>query len=268
MKVKFTEREDTVDFTEEKSVVGSIEVENAMNFIEVENAVEILMKGKKAIDYDISECNLLLSDSLRGYIILDLEKSYQNIEDLMNNPDRKLRERLKFNMSDAQIPILKHKNKVLVKGGHSDEFSSADYAYILELMGPKKLMVEIVYEILAQLDRPLPRPITKEDSTLIKIPEFYDDLGKFIQQRINYPESAKKDSIKGIVVVAFWVETDLTTSGYEIVQSIRGEMDKVIREDFDKEALRVAKLIPFKNPAYQYGKPIRYKVTIPINFKL
>jgi len=258
-----------VKSTVEESTVYSTEVENVMNFIEVENAIKILTQGEKSIDYDMSECNILLSDSLRGYIILDLEKSYQNIEDLMNNPDIKLRGYRRFNMYDIQIPILKYENKVLVKGFYSDEFYSADYAYILELVEPKKLRVEIVYETHASLTRTLPQPIIKEDSTEITtIPEFYDDLGKFIQQRINYPESAKKDSIRGSVVVAFWVETDLTTSGYEIIKSIREDVSKEVREDFDNEALRVAKLIPFKNPAFQYGEPIRYKVTIPINFKL
>jgi len=252
-----------VKFTEEKNVVDSIEVENAMNFIEVENAMKILTQGEKLIGYDMSECILLLSDSLRGNFIFSLEKPCQNIKDLMNNLDKKLIERLNINMSDVQNPILKHKNKVLVKGDCSDGIVSGNYAYILELLESEKLMVELIYKTLDNPVLPPPQTITKEDSAEITIPEFDNDLGKFIQQNINYPESAKKGSIRGAVVVAFWVETDLTTSGYEIVKSIRED----IREDFDKEALRVAKLIPFKNPAFQYGKPIRYKVTIPINFK-
>jgi len=243
---------------------------NMIDFIEVENVMTILTQGKKLIGYDMSECKLLFSDSIRGYNILILEKPYQNIEDLMNNPDIKLRGYRDFNMSDVQIPILKHKNKVLVKGYYSDKKSySIDYAYILELMEPKKLMIEVVYEMNSSLTQPPPQSVTKEDSTEITIPEFDDeDLGKFIQQNINYPKSAKKYSIRGSVVVSFWVETDLTTSGYEIVKSIREDISKEVREDFDNEALRVAKLIPFKNPAFQYGKPIRYKMTIPIIFKI
>ena len=256
MKVKIIEEEKSMDY---------IEKENTMNFIEAENAMKILTQGETSIDYDMSECNLLLSDSLQGDFILDLEKPYQNIEDLINNPDKSLRGRLSINMSDVQIPVLKHKSKVLVKGGHYDEFSSADYAYILELMESKKLMVKLVYETYATLtSHTPPRLITKEDSTEITIPEFDSGLGKFIQQNINYPHSAKRDSIRGSVVVAFWVETDLTTSGYEIVKSIREDIDKGVREDFNNEALRIAKLISFKNPAFQYGKPIRYKVTVPI----
>ena len=247
--------------------VKIIEEENTMNFIEVENVIKILTQEEKSIDYNISECNLLLSGSLRGDFVLYLKKPYQNIEDLMNNPDKKLLWHLSINMSDVQIPILKHKNKILVKGGHYDEFSSADYAYILELMESEKLMVKLVYKTYAS-SVPPPRPITKEDNTEITIPEFDNDLGIFFQQNINYPESAKKDSIRGSVVVAFWVEMDLTTSGYEIIKSIRDGIDKGVREDFDNEALRIAKLISFKNPAFQYGEPIRYKVTIPINFKL
>jgi len=199
---------------------------------------------------------------------VNLERPYQNIEDLINNPDIKLRGYRRFNMSDLLIPILKHKNKVLVKGYYSNEFYSIDYVYIFKLMEPKKLMVEVVYESNVSLTQTPPQLITKEDSAEITIPEFDENLGKFIQQNIKYPESAKKDSVKGSVVVAFWLETDLTTSGYEVVRSISKDMDKKVREDFDNEALRVAKLIPFKNPAFQYGKPVRFQVTISINFKI
>lgn len=258
-----------VKSTGEENTVDSIQVENVMNFIEVENALKILTQGEKSIGYDMSECNLLLSDSLQGDYLLPLEKSYRDIEDLMNHFDKKLGYRLNITVSELQIPILKHKNKVFVRGDFSDEFVAGSYAYILELIEPAKLMVKLVYKSLDNLaNPPLLFPITEEDSTAIKIPEFYDDLGKFMQQRIHYPESAKKDSIRGSVLVDFWVETDLTTAGFEIVQSIRGDIDKAVREDFDKEALRVARQIPLKSPAFQYGKPIRYKVTIPICFRL
>jgi len=248
--------------------VKFIEMESVLDFIEVENAMIILTQDEKSIDYNMSECNLLFSDSLRGDFILYLEKPYQNIEDLMNNPSKKLIEHLSINMSDVQIPILKHKNKVFVKGDYSGGVVFGSYSYILELIETEKLLVKLVYKT---LDNPVlksSRPIIKEDRTEIKIPEFDNNLGEFIQQNINYPESGKKNSIRGTVVVAFWVETDLTTSGYEIIKSIREDVDKEVCEDFDNEALRVAKLIPFKNPAFQYGESIRYKVTIPINFKL
>jgi len=48
-----------------------IEEKNAVDFIEAENAVKILMQEKGSIDYDMSECNLLLSDSLRSNFILN-----------------------------------------------------------------------------------------------------------------------------------------------------------------------------------------------------
>jgi len=251
---------------EEKKSADLIEHENNKSFIEVENAMKILAQGGKSIDYDLSECNLLISDTLQVSTILYLEKPLQDIEDIINGADNILNECLYINISDVQIPILKYKNKIFLKGGYSNDFFSVDYAYILELMESKKLIVKLVYQCNADLARTLPRNITKEDSALITIPEFNNDLDKFIKQNINYPKSAKKDSIRGRVVVTFWVEPDLTTTGFEIIKSINKDMDKRIREEFNNEALRVAKLIPFKNPAFQYGKPIRYKMTIPIYF--
>lgn len=246
----------------------SAEIEDPMNFIEVKNVLELLQQGEKSIGYDMSECNSLLSDSSsRGNFLLSLDKPYPNIESVITNFDQNLRGRLDIDMSGVQIPILKHKNKVFLRGNYSGESVSGSYAYILELTEPDKLVVDVVYQILDNMVQPHSPLTTEEDSLEIFMPEFDSDPGKFIQQNIDYPESAKKESIRGVVVVGFWVETDLTTSCHEIVQSIREDIDKEIREDFNTEALRVAKLISFKKPAFQYKKPIRYKMTIPIHFK-
>jgi len=128
---------------------------------------------------------------------------------------------------------------------------------------------------------PPARPITYEDCIDRFVPpEFeqgydYNKLLKFIDQNTNYPESAKKDSIRMSVDIDFWVETDLTTSGYEVVESKYSisknknkNIDKKVREDLYNEALRVAKLITYKNPACEYGKPIRYKTGIVVYFRL
>ena len=92
-------------------------------------------------------------------------------------------------------------------------FIEVENAYILELMESKKLMVKLVYKTHDNLAHTPPRPITKENSTEKTIPEFDNNLGKFFQQNINYPESAKKDSIRGTVVVAFWIENGFNNIG-------------------------------------------------------
>ena len=85
-----------------------------------------------------------------------------------------------------------------------------------------------------------------------------DSLKTFIFKNLKYPKSALKDSIVGAVYVSFWIDVDGKTTEHEII--------KGVREDVDKEALRIAHLISFESPAMQRGKPVRVKYTIPVIF--
>jgi protein TonB len=91
-------------------------------------------------------------------------------------------------------------------------------------------------------------------------PVFKGDMREFIQSKIVYPESAKKDLMEGIVFVSFWIDTVGLTFNHEVIRGIR--------EDLDNEALRVAKLIKFEKPALQKGKSIAVEFTVPIKFSL
>ncbi len=87
-----------------------------------------------------------------------------------------------------------------------------------------------------------------------------NELLKLFNDSINYPVKAIEDSIEGIVFVEFWIDTNGITTNHRII--------KGIREDLDHEALRVAKLIKYKKPAMQRGKPIMVRYTIPIDFRI
>ena len=82
----------------------------------------------------------------------------------------------------------------------------------------------------------------------------------FLRENTKYPEQAKKDSIKGRVVLSFVVETD---GGITDLKVVRG-----VHPLLDEEALRVAKLMPKWEPGYQNGTPVRVKYNIPVTFKL
>ncbi len=97
-------------------------------------------------------------------------------------------------------------------------------------------------------------------SFLEAAPIFKGDLRGFIQNEIDYPLTAKIDSIEGKVFVEFWIDTLGITYNHKIVRGIR--------EDVNNEALRVAKLIKFDKPALQIGKPIKVRYTVPVEFKL
>jgi len=88
-----------------------------------------------------------------------------------------------------------------------------------------------------------------------------EKLFDFIKTNIVYPITAKEDRIEGLVIVGFKIETTGATSEHKIIQGIR--------EDLNNEALRVAKLIKFDEPAIDYfNKPLAMCYRLPIRFKL
>ena len=92
------------------------------------------------------------------------------------------------------------------------------------------------------------------------VPEFKGDLRQFVKRNIVYPESAVLDSIEGKVYVKYLVDTSGKTKNHTVV--------KGIREDLNKEAIRVAKMIKYDSPAKIRGKPVLFYFTLPIRFKL
>jgi len=78
--------------------------------------------------------------------------------------------------------------------------------------------------------------------------------------RIIYPQGAINDTIGGVVLIDFYVETDGKTSSHRVV--------KGVRDDLNNEALRVVKLLNFDEPAYTRGIPVRTTYLLPISFLL
>ena len=92
------------------------------------------------------------------------------------------------------------------------------------------------------------------------VPVFNGDLRAFIQNSIIYPKGALKDSIEGKVYVSYVVDTMGFTTDNKVV--------KGVRKDLNEEALRITRLIKYEEPAMLNGKPIEFKYTVPVIFKL
>ena len=102
-------------------------------------------------------------------------------------------------------------------------------------------------------------------SAVESMPEFrknkgLEELTRFIVQNLQYPETARKDSIQGRVITQYWIDTLGNTYNHKIVRGVR--------EDLDKEALRVVRLLKYEVPAIQRGKPIAVMFTLPITFNI
>jgi TonB family protein len=93
------------------------------------------------------------------------------------------------------------------------------------------------------------------------MPDGFDTIDIILAKNIHYPPNAIKDSVEGRVIISCWINKKGGTFGHKILKSIH--------YDLDQEALRVCRLIKFKEPAYNSkGKAVYSYITLPINFKL
>lgn len=127
------------------------------------------------------------------------------------------------------------------------------------------------YGNMAQVDRYV-EPINIEEEevseeyvfiTVETMPQFPGGdaaVMEYIKNNLIYPETAKENSIQGLVTVSFFVETDGSISEVTVVKGISPELDA--------EAIRLIKSMPKWTPGTQRGKPVRVKYTIPVRFQL
>jgi TonB family protein len=86
-----------------------------------------------------------------------------------------------------------------------------------------------------------------------------NEMMRYIQENIKYPQSAKDNKIEGRVFVSFVVEKDGSITNAAVMRGIDKECDA--------EALRVVASMPKWTPGQQDGKNVRTQFTIPIYYK-
>ena len=86
------------------------------------------------------------------------------------------------------------------------------------------------------------------------------ELLKYMEKNMVYPVEMQRLGKSGEVVVEFYVERSGVISGVNVVKSLSKE--------FDDEAIRLTRYMPRWNPGTKNGKPMRFKMTMPINFKI
>lgn len=110
--------------------------------------------------------------------------------------------------------------------------------------------------------------ITNDDSDHVyrvveRMPEFpggTEALMGYLSKNVKYPESAKKNSVQGKVIIQFIVNKKGQVVSPKITKSVSPELDA--------EALRVIRAMPQWEPATQHGKTVDCMYTISIAFKL
>ena len=102
---------------------------------------------------------------------------------------------------------------------------------------------------------------TKKDK--IEEPQFpggRKELLKYMEENKVHPEAMRRLGLEGEVVVEFFVERNGVISGVNVV--------KKLSDEFDEEAIRLVRNMPYWIPGKKNGVPVRYHMTMPINFKL
>ena len=86
-----------------------------------------------------------------------------------------------------------------------------------------------------------------------------NEMMKYLQENIKYPQSAKDNKIEGRVYVTFVVEKDGSITNATVLRGIDKECDA--------EALRVVSSMPKWTPGQHKGEVVRTQFTIPIYYK-
>jgi len=117
----------------------------------------------------------------------------------------------------------------------------------------------------AEMEAPPPpkeeKKVEEEPTYFVAVEEMPEPIGgiKGIQEKIVYPEIAKRAGVEGkVYVLAFVDETGNVT---------KAQVLKGIGAGCDEAALAAVQKTKFK-PGKQRGKPVRVQVSIPIIFKL
>ena len=86
------------------------------------------------------------------------------------------------------------------------------------------------------------------------------ELLKYMEEHMVHPADMRELGIEGEVVVEFFVERSGVISGVNVV--------KGLTKAFDDEAVRLTRGMPRWIPGKKNGVPVRYRMTMPINFKV
>ena len=86
------------------------------------------------------------------------------------------------------------------------------------------------------------------------------ELTRFLKRNINYPWKEQSNDIQGTVVVRF------TVGKYG--KLVDAKVFRSASTNFDKEALRVVKMLPDFTPGKMRGRPVSVYYNVPVIYKL
>jgi protein TonB len=109
-------------------------------------------------------------------------------------------------------------------------------------------------------------PVKEEIFTIVEqMPEFpggMNEMMKYIQKNISYPQMEKEAGISGKCYVTFVVGKDGSIEDVKVLRGVSGG------PGCDKEAIRVVKSMPKWSAGKQNGRAVQVQYNLPISFSL
>ncbi len=90
------------------------------------------------------------------------------------------------------------------------------------------------------------------------MPKYQGTISKIMEDSMVYPEAAIRDRVGGRVVTEFTVDTFGNTVNIKVVQGVR--------EDIDREAVRLVGLLKDWSPGVQDGRKVKVIFRVPMIF--
>ncbi|MEO5911338.1 MAG: energy transducer TonB, partial [Pelobium sp.] len=99
-----------------------------------------------------------------------------------------------------------------------------------------------------------------EVDVLPEYPGGINNARRYVGEHVEYPAEAIENEIEGTIIVTFIIEQDGRISDIKI--------DKGLGYGLDEEVMKVIKRMPKWIPAKLNGKYVRYRMRLPVSFKL
>ena len=91
-----------------------------------------------------------------------------------------------------------------------------------------------------------------------QFPGGQNEMLKYLQENLQYPEAAKANNVHGRVIVKFIIERDGSLSDIKVM--------KGIGSGCNEEAIRLIQSMPKWKPGKNKGKEVRVSMMVPVNF--
>ncbi len=113
----------------------------------------------------------------------------------------------------------------------------------------------------------LPMPWTPQEAVVFTGPDQEAEfpggqpaLMRYLAEQIRYPETAQEEGVEGVVHIAFTIQADGKVTGATVKRGVR--------DDLDRESVRVVSGMPDWKPARVKGKAVASEMMLPIAFRL